>query len=508
MAIEPICNPCDPVVLRPLVEKLPANLCPEPETPPERPSLYNTVRIDYNYVDSYLEKLRKVLREHNCEFTPEVEYYRSPLVMGTPPQAVVNLPYTFRYTVERGEAPFTFSIWRGRLPNGLDLNPITGVVTGIPVANDSQLYFVRVRDNRGRSNTLISSINVFDSGSVPPAASFQFSAYTDSEVYVLDDNTWIVSGEFQDIGTNRIFYWKNGATAMGAGQLNIMGGTDYVKTTLRVDGLPNGFTITRNVQDQEYKNTNPPWLADQGYIIEGITSVPGEYPVTMRFFENGLVVYTVDKIINVASSGSPQKLYQRWNSNKMHSDWELNGYSTNAHTGPEEEDILFTGHRADNPGDYDDFAPWRAVLGLHPKSAGKHTFEILNITNDRARQYLLFGLANSTFDVTQDEIFGIDFPGVAISPLEITDSSESEVWVNGAVSKYAAIEFDDVVTFHCDFDEGAVSVWLNGEPYFEVDNLLAGPWVPAAAAKGAGMIVMGSENIVYPREGFIPWSND
>lgn len=157
--IETICKPCDIEPEFVPVEKLPDALCPVPETPEER-NLLGRVRYDEVLTDTYLDALRKVLREHNCEITPATPMYRPPMIDGKPKVATYLQPYSFRYKAVEGEEPYTFDISGDELPLGITFNPLTGALSGIPTETGRFNFIIRVRDNRRRSSSMFTHLDI------------------------------------------------------------------------------------------------------------------------------------------------------------------------------------------------------------------------------------------------------------------------------------------------------------------------------------------------------------
>jgi len=63
----------------------------------------------------------------------------------------VGLPVSIQISATGGTQPYTFSIASGALPNGLSLNPATGLISGTPTAPGS--FTVKVTDAKGQMST-------------------------------------------------------------------------------------------------------------------------------------------------------------------------------------------------------------------------------------------------------------------------------------------------------------------------------------------------------------------
>lgn len=64
-----------------------------------------------------------------------------------PPPAVVGVYYAHLFLAAGGTPPYTFSIVAGALPDGLTLDPATGVVSGIPTSGGPAAFTVGVTDS-------------------------------------------------------------------------------------------------------------------------------------------------------------------------------------------------------------------------------------------------------------------------------------------------------------------------------------------------------------------------
>jgi large repetitive protein len=65
------------------------------------------------------------------------------------PAATPNAPYAQPIAAAGGTAPYTFSVSSGALPSGLGLNPVTGLISGIPIAAGSFAFTITATDANG-----------------------------------------------------------------------------------------------------------------------------------------------------------------------------------------------------------------------------------------------------------------------------------------------------------------------------------------------------------------------
>ncbi|MEU4780690.1 fibronectin type III domain-containing protein [Micromonospora sp. NPDC023633] len=70
-----------------------------------------------------------------------------------PPLGEVNAYYSDQFTVYGGTAPFSWSLAGGSLPPGVTLDPVTGLLAGLPTVANAYPFTVRVTDAFGLSDT-------------------------------------------------------------------------------------------------------------------------------------------------------------------------------------------------------------------------------------------------------------------------------------------------------------------------------------------------------------------
>lgn len=85
-----------------------------------------------------------------------------PLAIATDsvPQPVVHVLYHFQLAAEGGTAPYTWSVEKGKLPGGLQLQANTGLVYGTPTAASKLTLTVRVTDSAEPAHTATREITV------------------------------------------------------------------------------------------------------------------------------------------------------------------------------------------------------------------------------------------------------------------------------------------------------------------------------------------------------------
>ena len=79
---------------------------------------------------------------------------------GNPPAGVAGVFYSHTFPAGGGDPPYSFSIVAGALPAGLALDPLTGIVSGVPAADGLFTFTVQVTDALGATSTAPCSILV------------------------------------------------------------------------------------------------------------------------------------------------------------------------------------------------------------------------------------------------------------------------------------------------------------------------------------------------------------
>jgi putative Ig domain-containing protein len=69
------------------------------------------------------------------------------IVTDSLPQPIAHTPYTVQVTAQGGMPPYSWSIEKGKLPQGLHLDPRTGTLSGAPEAPAELMFTVRVTDS-------------------------------------------------------------------------------------------------------------------------------------------------------------------------------------------------------------------------------------------------------------------------------------------------------------------------------------------------------------------------
>lgn len=68
---------------------------------------------------------------------------------GAAPDGLQGVGYNFTYTASGGVPAYIFTVSAGALPDGLTLNPVSGLLSGTPTVANTFVYTVRVTDAAG-----------------------------------------------------------------------------------------------------------------------------------------------------------------------------------------------------------------------------------------------------------------------------------------------------------------------------------------------------------------------
>jgi hypothetical protein len=109
------------------------------------------------------------------------------LSLPTPPDGEVGVGYTDTLTATDGSAPLTYAIISGALPDGLTLDPATGIISGTPLVGSvgTANFTVQVTDSVSQTATQALTITIVDAPSlavVAPDAGEVGAAYSDTLV--------------------------------------------------------------------------------------------------------------------------------------------------------------------------------------------------------------------------------------------------------------------------------------------------------------------------------------
>ncbi len=80
------------------------------------------------------------------------------------PDGDLDQPYSFTLQASGGTAPRTWSITTGDLPDGLDLDPGTGVISGLPTVDATFNFTVQVADSGSPQQVATRALSIFVSG--------------------------------------------------------------------------------------------------------------------------------------------------------------------------------------------------------------------------------------------------------------------------------------------------------------------------------------------------------
>ena len=86
-------------------------------------------------------------------------------IAGVPPSATVGVPYSFQFAASGGTAPYNFSLMSNTFGafTGLSVS-VDGILGGTPTATGNSSFTIQVKDAKGATGSLTSSITVHDVG--------------------------------------------------------------------------------------------------------------------------------------------------------------------------------------------------------------------------------------------------------------------------------------------------------------------------------------------------------
>jgi YVTN family beta-propeller protein len=103
--------------------------------------------------------------------TVEATAAESLVLSGALPDCAVGDTVSYQYTLTGGFSPFAWEVTAGALPDGLELDPETGLVTGVTTtAEHDNVWTITVTDFRGNPVTLDDGCYVMDMVGDPPDA--------------------------------------------------------------------------------------------------------------------------------------------------------------------------------------------------------------------------------------------------------------------------------------------------------------------------------------------------
>lgn len=80
------------------------------------------------------------------------------------PDGFDGVPYDETIVASGGSAPYAYAVTSGALPDGLNLNSATGVISGTPTAIGSFLFTITATDNNGCQGSQNYAVNIADCG--------------------------------------------------------------------------------------------------------------------------------------------------------------------------------------------------------------------------------------------------------------------------------------------------------------------------------------------------------
>ena len=113
------------------------------------PTKFGTYTFTVKVTDSCPSGAQTVQKTFSLTINPEPQQCQ-PLSITSPanmPDAMVNQAYSYQIQTSGGQAPITFTMVSGSMPQGLTLNNSTGAVTGTPTKFGTYTFTVQVTDS-------------------------------------------------------------------------------------------------------------------------------------------------------------------------------------------------------------------------------------------------------------------------------------------------------------------------------------------------------------------------
>lgn len=172
----------------------------------------------------------------------------------SPPTGTVGVSYTHNFPASGGVPPYSFAITSGSLPTGLNLDPSTGTVSGIPISAGTFPFTIQVTDSLSTTASANCSITIN-----PPGLQ--------------------VSCNFPPTATVGTFYIHAFVAS---------GGTPPYTFSIISGALPNGLI-----------------LDDSTGIVAGTPTTPGTFPFTIQVMDSLAATATANCNITVNSVVNP-----------------------------------------------------------------------------------------------------------------------------------------------------------------------------------------------------------
>ncbi len=126
---------------------------------------------------------------------------------GTSLDARMGEPFNYQPTAIGGNAPYTWSLMSGALPEGLQLHPNTGAITGTPTGSGTFDFSIKVQDQAFANVTGSFHIRVIDPATIPVITKVKYKAGArklivigqriDREAILIVDGVEVTSGKYK-----------------------------------------------------------------------------------------------------------------------------------------------------------------------------------------------------------------------------------------------------------------------------------------------------------------------
>jgi subtilisin family serine protease len=182
------------------------------------------------------------------------------------PDGQVGTEYTTTLRASGGKRPYTWSITAGSFPNGLTLDPSTGVIRGMPTTSGLSSFTIQVQDSRPESAALDLTITID-----PPPLAIQTESIPDAPVNQSYNQT------LQASGGRPPYTWTIVAGALPFG------------LSLNADGNIFGIPISQGYYTFEVQVTDADDVKDSRSLSMSVVGPSGtiEIALTVGVMDNG-----------------------------------------------------------------------------------------------------------------------------------------------------------------------------------------------------------------------------
>ena len=175
------------------------------------------------------------------------------------PAATVNYPYTMTLGATGGVQPYTWSLSPGSLPQGLSLDPASGIISGTPTMAGDNPFGIQVTDSESPAQATATNLDI----------------YVNSTIQQLSILTTSLPSGSQNVGYNTTLAVTGGITPYSWSIVsgNLPQGLQLNSGTGAITGTPTGAGVS-NFTVQVSDGESPPTTANKALSITISPAVP------------------------------------------------------------------------------------------------------------------------------------------------------------------------------------------------------------------------------------------